>query len=48
LENNKRKKIKSACGFCEMASFVLAALESVLPHIVLHHMSSALDGEKDC
>ncbi|KAK7390271.1 hypothetical protein VNO78_25570 [Psophocarpus tetragonolobus] len=30
-----------------MAPFVLAALESVLPHIVLHHMSSALDGERD-
>ncbi|BAT97534.1 hypothetical protein VIGAN_09100200 [Vigna angularis var. angularis] len=31
-----------------MAPFVLAALESVLPHIVLHHMSSASDEEKDC
>lgn len=31
-----------------VAPFVLAALESVLPHIVLHHMSSALDEEKDC
>ena len=28
-----------------MAPFVLPAVESVLPHIVLHHMSYALDEE---
>ncbi|KAF1868243.1 hypothetical protein Lal_00018763, partial [Lupinus albus] len=28
-------------------SFVPAALKSVLPHIVLHHMTSSLDKDRD-
>ena len=35
-----------SCFCCQWAPLVLPALESVLPHIALHHMSAALEREK--